>query len=201
MLDDDARQKRATSPLRVFDVKNEQVRAALAGRAEDRRLALRRVRRALRAGARATSTRTASPYTLVPTLVRGLDYYTRTTFEFIGPDESDAELDDLRRRPLRRPRRGDRRPADAGRRLRRRHRAARARARARGRRGASRRRSTSSSPLDGGARATVARAAGRAARAAASPPTPTTPAARSRGSSRRPRSTARRDRRRRRADG
>ena len=27
-------------------------------------------------------------YTLDPTLVRGLDYYTRTTLEFIGPDES-----------------------------------------------------------------------------------------------------------------
>ena len=27
-------------------------------------------------------------YTLVPTLVRGLDYYTRTTFEFIGPMEN-----------------------------------------------------------------------------------------------------------------
>src|SRR4029077_9115598 len=27
-------------------------------------------------------------YTVDPTLVRGLDYYTRTTFEFIGPDES-----------------------------------------------------------------------------------------------------------------
>ena len=44
VLDDDAQQKRATSPLRVFDVKNERVRAALAGRAEDRRVALRRVR-------------------------------------------------------------------------------------------------------------------------------------------------------------
>ena len=43
---------------------------------------------ALRAGARATSTRTASAYTIDPTLVRGLDYYTRTTFEFVGPDES-----------------------------------------------------------------------------------------------------------------
>ena len=39
------------------------------------------------AGARATSTRSASPYALDPTLVRGLDYYTRTTFEFVGPDE------------------------------------------------------------------------------------------------------------------
>ena len=27
-------------------------------------------------------------YTLVPTLVRGLDYYSRTTFEFIGPMEN-----------------------------------------------------------------------------------------------------------------
>jgi histidyl-tRNA synthetase len=27
-------------------------------------------------------------YELAPTLVRGLDYYTRTTFEFIGPDEN-----------------------------------------------------------------------------------------------------------------
>ena len=28
------------------------------------------------------------PYVLDPTLVRGLDYYSRTTFEFIGPDEN-----------------------------------------------------------------------------------------------------------------
>src|SRR5207253_100995 len=28
------------------------------------------------------------PYTIDSTLVRGLDYYTRTAFEFIGPDES-----------------------------------------------------------------------------------------------------------------
>ncbi len=27
-------------------------------------------------------------YTLVPTLVRGLDYYSRTTFEFVGPTEN-----------------------------------------------------------------------------------------------------------------
>ena len=26
-------------------------------------------------------------YTLEPTLVRGLDYYTRTVFEFVGPEE------------------------------------------------------------------------------------------------------------------
>ena len=28
------------------------------------------------------------PYIIDPTLVRGLDYYSRTTFEFIGPDEN-----------------------------------------------------------------------------------------------------------------
>ena len=37
---------------------------------------------AVRAGLDATGVR----YTLVPTLVRGLDYYSRTTFELIGPD-------------------------------------------------------------------------------------------------------------------
>ena len=88
VLDEDARHKRATSPLQVFDVKTPSVRAALAGRAEDRRVALRRVPRALRRRAARTSTSTACPYVLDPTLVRGLDYYTRTTFEFIGPDEN-----------------------------------------------------------------------------------------------------------------
>ncbi len=34
------------------------------------------------------STRYGVAYTLVPTLVRGLDYYSRTTWEFVGPDES-----------------------------------------------------------------------------------------------------------------
>src|SRR5207253_1494042 len=29
----------------------------------------------------------AVAYTLEPTLVRGLDYYTRTVFEFVGPEE------------------------------------------------------------------------------------------------------------------
>src|SRR5205085_7050200 len=28
------------------------------------------------------------PYVLDPVLVRGLDYYTRTTFEFVGPEEN-----------------------------------------------------------------------------------------------------------------
>ena len=85
-LDDEARQKRATSPLRVFDVKSPSVRAALADAPKigeslcDACLEhFAEVRRYLDA--------LGVPYTLEPTLVRGLDYYTRTTFEFVGPDE------------------------------------------------------------------------------------------------------------------
>ena len=82
-LDDDAREKRATSPLRVFDVKGERVRAAFQeapkigeSLCDACREHFADVRRYLDAyGVR---------YELVPTLVRGLDYYTRTTFEFVG---------------------------------------------------------------------------------------------------------------------
>ena len=86
VLDDDARQKRATTPLRVFDVKDERVRAALAeapkigeSLCDACRAHFDEVRRYLDAYGVA--------YTLEPTLVRGLDYYTRTTFEFVGPEE------------------------------------------------------------------------------------------------------------------
>jgi histidyl-tRNA synthetase len=80
-LDEEARGKRGTSPLRVFDVKSERVQAALAGApkigdslCDDCREHFGRVRDYLDAlGVR---------YDLEPTLVRGLDYYTRTTFEF-----------------------------------------------------------------------------------------------------------------------
>jgi histidyl-tRNA synthetase len=80
-LDAEAKGKRATSPLRVFDVKNERTQALLrdAPKVGDSlcdacREHFARVREFLDAyGVR---------YTLVPTLVRGLDYYTRTTFEF-----------------------------------------------------------------------------------------------------------------------
>jgi histidyl-tRNA synthetase len=87
VLDDDARQKRATSPLRVFDVKNERVRDALADAPKigeslcDACAAhFEQVKEQLDAF--------GVSYTIDPTLVRGLDYYTRTTFEFVGPDES-----------------------------------------------------------------------------------------------------------------
>jgi histidyl-tRNA synthetase len=80
-LDDEARAKRATTPLRVFDVKSERVqkvleRAPKVGESlcDECREHFKQVRAFLDAyGVR---------YELVPTLVRGLDYYTRTTFEF-----------------------------------------------------------------------------------------------------------------------
>jgi histidyl-tRNA synthetase len=86
VLDEEAREKRTTSPLRVFDVKSDRVRAALAGApkigeslCDECEAHFAAVRRLLDAYGVA--------YTLDPTLVRGLDYYTRTTWEFVGPEE------------------------------------------------------------------------------------------------------------------
>src|SRR5262249_34369314 len=80
--DDDAHQKRATSPLRVFDVKSARVQEALADApkigdalCDECRDHFQQVREQL--------DNYALEYTLVPTLVRGLDYYTRTVFEFV----------------------------------------------------------------------------------------------------------------------
>ena len=82
VLDEDARQKRATSPLRVFDVKSDRVQEALVDApkigdalCDDCRAHFAQVREHL--------DDYALEYTLVPTLVRGLDYYTRTVFEFV----------------------------------------------------------------------------------------------------------------------
>jgi histidyl-tRNA synthetase len=80
-LDEEARAKRATSPLRVFDVKSERVQALLAGAptigeslCDECREHFALVREYLAAY--------GVSYQLTPRLVRGLDYYTRTTFEF-----------------------------------------------------------------------------------------------------------------------
>jgi histidyl-tRNA synthetase len=87
VLDDDARHKRATSPLQVFDVKTPSVRAALEAAPKigeslcvECRVHFEAVRRQVDLY--------GVPYVIDPTLVRGLDYYSRTTFEFIGPDEN-----------------------------------------------------------------------------------------------------------------
>ncbi len=87
VLDEDARHKRATSPLQVFDVKNPVLRAAL----EDAPKIGESLCEACREhfdGIRGLLEALGIPYTLDPTLVRGLDYYTRTAFEFVGPDEN-----------------------------------------------------------------------------------------------------------------
>jgi histidyl-tRNA synthetase len=81
-LDDEARQKRTTSPLRVFDTKNAAVAALLAEapRIDDALCDACRVHFEDVCGYLDAFGVT---YRLVPTLVRGLDYYTRTTFEFV----------------------------------------------------------------------------------------------------------------------
>ena len=80
-LDDEARAKRQTTPLRVFDVKSERVQRALAG-APKIGESLCDSCRAHFAQVRGFLEAYGVDYELVPTLVRGLDYYTRTTFEF-----------------------------------------------------------------------------------------------------------------------
>ncbi len=88
-LDATTREKAAASPLRVFDnfdAKPRDVQVALEGApkigeslCEACAQHFTAVRRDLDAYGIA--------YELVPTLVRGLDYYTRTTWEFLGPEE------------------------------------------------------------------------------------------------------------------
>jgi histidyl-tRNA synthetase len=82
VLDDDAREKRATSPLRVFDVKTERVRAALADAPTIGDSLCDACREHFDAVLRSLDA-SGVAYQLEPTLVRGLDYYTRTTFEFV----------------------------------------------------------------------------------------------------------------------
>jgi histidyl-tRNA synthetase len=90
-LDEETRAKRRTTPLRVFDVKSERVREVLADapRIGDSLCdACREHFEQVRGFLDALGVR----YELDPTLVRGLDYYTRTTFEFkdeaIGAQDS-----------------------------------------------------------------------------------------------------------------
>ncbi|MGH3073015.1 MAG: histidine--tRNA ligase [Gaiellaceae bacterium] len=87
-LDSDAWSKAMTSPLRVFDVKNEQTQKALeaAPKIGD---SLCEACRAHFAAVRADLDATGVAYELEPTLVRGLDYYSRTAWEFIGPMENE----------------------------------------------------------------------------------------------------------------
>jgi histidyl-tRNA synthetase len=71
----------------VFDLKNDRLRAALdlAPKIGD---SLCDACREHFAAVRTHLDAYGVPYTLDPSLVRGLDYYTRTTFEFVGPEEN-----------------------------------------------------------------------------------------------------------------
>lgn len=90
-LDAETHAKIATSPLRVFDNladKPDHVRTALDG-APKIGESLCEECVVHFAAVRADLDATGVTYTLVPTLVRGLDYYTRTTWEFIGPMDNE----------------------------------------------------------------------------------------------------------------
>ena len=87
-LDADAREKAATSPLRVFDVKSPQTRKLLE-QAPKIGESLCQACVEHFAAVRADLDATGVQYELVPTLVRGLDYYSRTTWEFVGPMDNE----------------------------------------------------------------------------------------------------------------
>jgi histidyl-tRNA synthetase len=85
--DEEIAHKRSTSVLQVFDVKNDRLRAALdlAPKIGDSLCAACREHfDAVKQYLDLYDVR----YVLDPALVRGLDYYTRTTFEFVGPEEN-----------------------------------------------------------------------------------------------------------------
>jgi histidyl-tRNA synthetase len=84
-LDEDARQKKETTPLRVFDVKNDAVRAALAEAPRIDEFLCEECREHF-AGVRTYLDTYGIAYHVDERLVRGLDYYTRTAWEFVGPE-------------------------------------------------------------------------------------------------------------------
>ncbi len=76
------RERLEANPLRVLDCKREACRERHRGRPGPGRPPVRPVPRPLPAGARPASTPSGCPIALDHRLVRGFDYYTRTTFEF-----------------------------------------------------------------------------------------------------------------------
>jgi histidyl-tRNA synthetase len=82
-LDEDARAKARTSPLRVFDSKNPAVQAVLA-EAPTIGESLCEPCREHFAAVRGFLDVCGVEYEVRPTLVRGLDYYTRTVWEFVN---------------------------------------------------------------------------------------------------------------------
>ena len=92
-LDEETLRRAEVSPLRVFDTKNEAARAVLAD-APTIADSLCASCREHFAQVRAFLDAYGVEYELVPTLVRGLDYYTRTVFEFVneGLDAAQASI-------------------------------------------------------------------------------------------------------------
>ena len=82
-LDDETRRRAEINPLRVLDDKRPHVKEMTA----DAPVMLDHLsdvgQAAFRYGACRTSTRPGVPYVINPRMVRGLDYYTKTTFEFV----------------------------------------------------------------------------------------------------------------------
>jgi histidyl-tRNA synthetase len=89
-LDEDTRRRADVSPLRVFDTKSEPVRRVLA-EAPTIGESLCEPCREHFAEVRSFLDAYDVGYELVPTLVRGLDYYTRTVFEFVNEDLGAAQ--------------------------------------------------------------------------------------------------------------
>ena len=90
-LDDDTRAKAATSPLRLFDNFESKPVAVRDALAEAPTIGASLCDACVEhfAAVRADLDATGVAFVLVPTLVRGLDYYSRTTFEFVGPMENE----------------------------------------------------------------------------------------------------------------
>jgi histidyl-tRNA synthetase len=88
-LDEPTREKAATSPLRVFDNLDAKPRAVQEALREAPTIgeSLCDACREHFAAVRRDLDAYGVAYELAPTLVRGLDYYTRTTWEFAGPEE------------------------------------------------------------------------------------------------------------------
>jgi histidyl-tRNA synthetase len=87
LADEEVAHKRATSVLQVFDVKSPATRAALEQAPKIGDFLCEACHEHF-AAVKAYLDEYGVRYMLDASLVRGLDYYTRTTFEFIGPDEN-----------------------------------------------------------------------------------------------------------------
>ena len=104
------------NPLRAFDSDDEGTQGGDGERADDRSSASQGEDAEHFAEVRALLDAAGVAYVIDPTLVRGLDYYTRTIFSFVC-DAPRRPVGDRRRRSLRRPDRAARRAGDAGGRL------------------------------------------------------------------------------------